>query len=77
MKNIARETKKQNKTNDIEKQIREGVLEMWCKFNKSDADRQFVLDIFDEAKEKFANKPRIVEYFENIKQAFLKSEEIK
>ncbi len=74
MKKIARETKKQNKTNDIETQIREGVLEMWSNFNKSDADRQLVLAIFDEAKEKFANKPRIIEFFENLKSGFLKSE---
>ncbi len=74
MKKIARETKKQNKRNDIETQIREGVLEMWSNFNKSDADRQLVLDIFDEAKEKFANKPRIIEFFENLKSGFLKSE---
>jgi hypothetical protein len=74
MKKIARETKKQNKRNDIETQIRAGVLEMWSKFNKSDADRQLVLDIFDEAKERFANKPRIIEFFENLKSGFLKSE---
>ncbi len=74
MKKIARETKKQNKRNDIDKQIREGVLEMWRKFNKSDADRQIVLDLFSEAEEKFANKPRIIEFFENLKSGFLKSE---
>jgi hypothetical protein len=74
MKKIARETKKQNKTNDIDKQIREGVLEMWSKFNKSDADRQIVLDLFSEAEEKFANNPRIIEFFENLKSGFLKSE---
>jgi hypothetical protein len=74
MKKIAQETKKPNNRIALEKQIRQGVLEMWSKFNKSDAGRQLVLDIFDEAKEKFANKPRIIEYFENLKQAFLKSE---
>ncbi len=74
MKNIARETKKPNNRIAIEKQLREGVLEMWSNFNKSDADRQLVLDIFIAAEEKFANKPRIIEYFENLKQAFLKSE---
>ncbi len=74
MKKIARETKKQNNRNDIETQIREGVLEMWSKFNKSDVDRQIVLDLFSEAEEKFANKPRIIEFFENLKSGFLKSE---
>jgi chorismate mutase len=73
MKKIA-QTKKQNKTNDIETQIREGVLEMWSNFNKSDADRQIVLDLFSEAEAKFANKPRIIEFFENLKSGFLKSE---
>ncbi len=75
MKKIARETKKQNKRNDIEKQITEGVFEMRSKFNKSDANRQIVLDLFSEAEEKFANNPRIIEFFENLKSGFLKSEE--
>jgi hypothetical protein len=74
MKKIAQETKKPNNRIALEKQIREGVLEMWSNFNKSDADRQLVLAIFDEAKEKFANKPRIIEFFENLKIGFLKSE---
>ena len=74
MKKIARETKKPNNRIALEKQLREGVLEMWSNFNKSDADRQLVLDLFDEAEEKFANKPRIIEFFENLKSGFLKSE---
>ncbi len=74
MKKIARETKKPNNRIALEKQLREGVLEMWSNFNKSDADRQLVLDIFDETEEKFANKPRIIEFFENLKSGFLKSE---
>ncbi len=74
MKKIARETKKSNNRNGIEKQIRQGVLEMWSNFNKSDADRQLVLEIFDEAKKKFADKPSIVKYFEIARQSFLKSE---
>jgi hypothetical protein len=57
-----------------EQKIKDWMLELWASFNKSDADRQLVLDIFAQAEEKFVNKPRIVEYFENIKQAFLKSE---
>ena len=74
MKKIARETKKPNNRIALEKQLREGVLEMWSNFNKSDADRQLVLDLFDEAEEKFANKPHIIEFFENLKSGFLKSE---
>ncbi len=74
MKKISRETKKPNNRIALEKQLREGVLEMWSNFNKSDADRQLVLDIFDEAEEKFANKPRIIRFFENLKSGFLKSE---
>jgi hypothetical protein len=74
MKNISREAKNKNNKNAVEKQIREGVLEMWSNFNKSDADRQLVLDHFDKAEEKFANKPRIIEFFENLKSGFLKAE---
>jgi hypothetical protein len=74
MKKIARETKKSKNQNDFEEKMKEAVGEMWVTFNKSDADRQLVLDLFSEAKERFANKPRIVEFFENLKSGFLKSE---
>jgi hypothetical protein len=75
MKKIAaRETEKSKNQNDFEEKMKEAVGEMWSKFNKSAVDRQIVLDLFSEAEEKFANKPRIIEFFENLKSGFLKSE---
>ncbi len=73
-KTAARETKKSKNQNDFEEKMKEAVGEMWVTFNKSGADRQLVLDIFDEAEERFANNPRIIEFFENLKSGFLKSE---
>jgi mevalonate pyrophosphate decarboxylase len=47
---------------------------MWVTFNESKENRQFVLDGFDKIKEQFADRQNIVEYFENIRKAFLESE---
>ncbi len=66
--------KKTENQTDFEKKLKEVVVEMWVTFNKSKENRQFVLDGFDKIKEQFADNANIVEYFENIKQAFLKSE---
>jgi hypothetical protein len=74
MKKITRETKKTKNQTDFEEKMKEVVSEMWVTFNKSKENRQFVLDELDKIKEQFADKLNIVEYFENIKQAFLKSE---
>ncbi len=71
MKKVIKRAK--NRTN-FEEKIKEVVADMWVTFNKSEADRQFVLDGFDKFKEQFADNPNIVEYFENIRQAFLKLE---
>jgi hypothetical protein len=74
MKNITRETKKNENQTDFEKKLKEAVTDMWVTFNKSKENRQFVLDGFDKIKEQFADNPNIVEYFENIRKAFLESE---
>jgi hypothetical protein len=76
MKHTKKNQKTKNQT-DYEEKIKEAVGEMWVTFNKSKENRQFVLDGFDQIKEQFADKLNIVEYFENIKQAFLKSEATK
>ncbi len=71
MKKRIKKTKNQK---DFEEKMKEVVGEMWITFNKSKENRQFVLDGFDKIKEHFAEYQSIVEYFENVKQAFLKSE---
>ncbi len=68
MKNTAK-----NQT-DFEKKLKEAVVEMWVTFNESKENRLFVLDGFDKIKEQFADRQNIVEYFENIRKAFLESE---
>jgi hypothetical protein len=68
------QTKQSKKHLANEQKIKEWILELWASFNKSEKEKQYVLDTFEEAKTALANKPRIVEYLENIKQAFLKSE---
>ncbi len=71
MKKRIKKTKNQP---DFQETMNEAVTDMWATFNKSEADRQLVLDDFDKIKEHFAARANIVEYFENIKQAFLKAE---
>ncbi len=66
---------KQSKKRLADKQkIQEWILELWASFNKSGKEKQYVLDTFEEAKTALAHRPRAVEYLENTKQAFLKSE---
>ena len=68
------QTKQSKKRLADEQKIQEWILELWASFNKSEKEKQYVLDTFEEAKKALAHRPRAVEYFENIKQAFLKSE---
>lgn len=68
------QTKQSKKHLANEQKIKEWMLELWASFNKSEKEKQLVLAIFDEAEQKFANKPRIVEYFENARQSFLETE---
>ncbi len=66
--------KKTKNRTDFEEKIKEAIVEMWVTFNKSKENRQFVLDGFDKIKEQFGDRQNIVEYFENIRQSFLKAE---
>jgi hypothetical protein len=68
------QTKQSKKRLANEQKIKEWILELWASFNKPEKEKQYVLDTFEEAKTALANKPHIIEYLENIKQAFLKSE---
>ncbi len=61
-----------------EKYIGEWVKELWLDFNESEEKRQTVLGVFDEAiNERFVSKPEIVNWFKDVKDAFLESEAIK
>ncbi len=71
MKKRIKKTKNQT---DFQETMKEYVGEKWVTFNKSKENRQLVLDDFDKIKEHFTDHPNIIEYFENIKQAFLKAE---
>lgn len=46
---------------------------MWATLTNQKENCQFVLDGFAKARNQFADNPNIVEYFENLEQAFLKA----
>ncbi len=57
-----------------EQKIQEWVLGLWASFNKSEKEKQYVVDTFEEAKTALAHSPRAAEYIENIRQSFLEVE---
>jgi hypothetical protein len=70
------QTKQSKKHLANEQKIKEWILELWASFNKSEKEKQCVLDKFEEAKTALAHKPRAVEYFENVRQLFLEAEAV-
>ncbi len=59
---------------EFERKVREFVFDLWQTFNESPEGREKALGVFDEFKKFSAKRPRVVEYWEGIKQSFLKAE---
>ncbi len=68
------QTKQSKKRLANQQKIKEWILELWASFNKSEKEKQYVLDTFEEAKTALAHRPRVVEYLENVRQSFLETE---
>ncbi len=57
-----------------EAEISKTLGRLWRLFTESKESRETVLEVFDGAEKYFPNKPHIVEWFANMKEAFLKAE---
>lgn len=59
---------------EFELKMQEWTTELYSKFNETPEKRREVFETFDEAIEKFQDRPKVKEYFENLKNAFLSLE---
>lgn len=59
---------------EFELYMQKWVAELYSEFIESPEKRKKVFDTFDEALKKFRGKPKIVNYFENLRNAFLSLE---